>query len=77
MEKYKLIKNVGKGSFGHAVLVKNSQESNNNNLYVIKIINIKKMNTKQREDALNEIKVLKNLHSPFIIRYKESFLKEN
>ena len=46
MDKYNVIKKIGKGSFGHALLVKNTQIQNKNNLFVIKVINIKQMNKK-------------------------------
>ena len=63
---YRKIKQIGKGSFGYAILVRHIQI--NDKLFVMKIIDINKMNSKQREEALNEIKVLKSLENPFIIR---------
>ena len=75
MENYKKVTTIGKGSFGYAVLVRHKKEQKN--FYVMKVINIQKMKPKQQEEAMNEIKVLKSLNNPFIIKYKESFLHQN
>ena len=64
---YRKIKQIGKGSFGYAILVRHIHIQQE--LFVMKIIDINKMNSKQREEALNEIKVLKSLNDPFIIRF--------
>jgi NIMA (never in mitosis gene a)-related kinase len=32
------------------------------------------MDRKQKEDSINEVKVLKSLNHPFIIAYRESFV---
>lgn len=74
MQKYKKVKSIGKGSFGYAVLVRNVEEGDT--LMVMKIIDIEKMNTKQKEESLNEIRCLKALDNPFIIKYKESFIEK-
>ena len=63
---YRKIEQIGKGSFGYAILVRHIHVKDK--LFVMKIIDINKMNSKQREEALNEIKVLKSLENPFIIR---------
>ena len=46
MEKYRKINVVGKGSFGYAVLVENKK---NKKQYIMKIIDISKMDQKQIE----------------------------
>mmetsp|Transcript_5337 Transcript_5337/g.8223 ORF Transcript_5337/g.8223 Transcript_5337/m.8223 type:complete len:164 (+) Transcript_5337:14-505(+) len=71
MEKYRKLKVIGKGSFGFAVLV---QSVNDRQTYVMKIIDVSKMDRKQREDAINEVHVLKAMRHPYIITYKESFM---
>jgi NIMA (never in mitosis gene a)-related kinase 1/4/5 len=71
MEKYRKLKVIGKGSFGFAVLV---QSVADRQTYVMKIIDVSKMDRKQREDAINEVHVLKAMRHPYIITYKESFM---
>ena len=71
MEKYRKLKVIGKGSFGYAVLV---QSVADRKAYVMKIIDVSKMDRKQKEDALNEVHVLKAMRHPYIITYRESFM---
>lgn len=73
MEKYRKLKIIGKGSFGHAILV---QSVNDRKQYVMKVIDVSKMERKQKEDALNEVHVLKAMRHPYIITYRESFMEK-
>lgn len=43
MNNYKKVQKIGKGSFGYAILVRHILEQYPNNLYVMKLINMKKM----------------------------------
>ena len=71
MDKYRKLKVIGKGSFGFAVLVRSVDDRQT---YVMKIIDVSKMDRKQREDAINEVHVLKAMRHPYIVTYKESFM---
>jgi len=71
MEKYRKIRIVGKGSFGHAVL---AESRISHKLYIIKIINISCMDKKKKQETLNEVLVLKELKNPYIVGYRESFI---
>ena len=35
------------------------------------------LNAKERENALNEVRILASIRSPFIISYKEAFIDES
>ncbi|CAK79715.1 unnamed protein product (macronuclear) [Paramecium tetraurelia] len=74
MERYRKIELKGKGSYGQAILVQNKQDRK---FYIMKIIDASKFDIKEKENALNEIDVLKNLHHPCIIEYRESFVDKN
>lgn len=74
MDRYRKIKIVGKGSFGYAVLVHHVSDKTKN--YIMKIIDISKMEKKQRNEALNEVKVLKSMRHPYIVTYRESFIEK-
>jgi NIMA (never in mitosis gene a)-related kinase len=69
---YNKIKEVGSGSFGAAILVKDGQGKQ----YVLKAIDISRMGTKERKDAANEVKVLSSLKHPYIVAYKDSFIED-
>ncbi|KAH0572066.1 Kinase, NEK [Spironucleus salmonicida] len=70
MNRYKEIKTLGKGSFGRAALV---QELSTKKQFVMKIIQISAMKPQEREEALQESKILEKLAHPYITGYKESF----
>lgn len=54
MDRYRKLKVIGKGSFGYAVQV---QSVADRHTYVMKIIDVSKMDRKQREDAINEVSI--------------------
>jgi NIMA (never in mitosis gene a)-related kinase len=66
---YTKIKEIGKGSYGKCALVQDREGKN----FVMKVIDMARMDTKQRKDAINEVKVLSSLKHPYIISYRESF----
>ena len=67
MEKYRKVKIVGKGSFGYAVLVESKKSKKQ---YIMKIIDISKMDKKQIEEALLEVHLLKVMRYPYIVTYR-------
>ena len=67
MDRYRKLKVIGKGSFGYAVLV---QSVADRQTYVMKIIDVSKMDRKQREDAINEV-------SKSFFRLEKSMLANN
>jgi NIMA (never in mitosis gene a)-related kinase len=71
MEKYRKVKMVGKGNFGYAILVQNIQS---HKYYIMKVIDVSKMDNKQKNEALNEVIVLKDMRHPYIVAYRESFM---
>lgn len=73
MEKYRKVKIVGKGSFGYAVLVESKKSKKQ---YIMKIIDISKMDQKQIEEALMEVHLLKVMRYPYIVTYRESFMEK-
>lgn len=70
MEKYVRVKPLGKGSFGAAILIRRKAD---NQLLVVKEVNLTKMSAKEREEARNECKVLQQLNHPNIVRYIEHY----
>ena len=67
-------KNLGKGAFGSVVLVTRKED---HKVYAMKSINIGKLDFKEKEAALNEVRILASLSHPNIIGYKEAFYDEN
>ena len=65
---------LGKGVFGSVSLVTRKRDGN---IYAMKRVNIGKLNKKEKESALNEIRILASLSHPNIIGYKEAFFDES
>ena len=65
---------LGKGVFGSVSLVTRKRDGN---IYAMKRVNIGKLNKKEKESALNEIRILGSLSHPNIIGYKEAFFDEH
>lgn len=71
MEKFTKVRNVGKGNMGACALVRNNED---NKYYVIKQIDLTRMNKKERQQSLNEARLLSSLRHPNVINYVDSFL---
>ena len=41
--------------------------------YALKMVKVKQLDEKEVENALNEVRLLASIRSPFITRYKEAF----
>ena len=65
---------IGKGAFGSVSLV---TRKNDGKIYAMKRVNIGKLNNKEKESSLNEIRILASLSHPNIIGYKEAFFDES
>ena len=68
---YKKISELGQGAYGTAYLV---QDKKYKQYYVMKTIPLKKLNEKERKDALKEASILQNLDHQNIIKFHEVFL---
>ncbi|KAG5182831.1 kinase-like domain-containing protein [Tribonema minus] len=71
MEHYERIKLLGEGSFGKVYLMRHREERK---LLCMKVIKIKNIPRKEREACRMEVELLKRLHHPNIVGYRESFL---
>merc|ERR1719443_1618025 len=66
---YSFVRNIAQGSFGKVVLVQDREQR----LLVMKTIDLGPLDSKQKRDAVNEVKVLSSLRHPYIVSYRESF----
>ncbi|KAH7648386.1 hypothetical protein FG379_000310 [Cryptosporidium bovis] len=72
--KYVKIREVGTGSYGKAVHVKDISRGRD---YVMKSIDISKLSENERKVAINEVKLLSSIRHPYIICFRESFVDGN
>ena len=73
MEKFKIIAKIGEGAYSTVYTVRRLED---NQLYALKKVKIKQLSKKEKQNALNEIRILASIKSPNIISYKESFVDE-
>jgi len=70
---YSMIKTVGQGSFGAAVLVQHTCDKSRDTKAIVKMIDLSRASKQEKDDALKESGVLSSLKHPYIVRYRESF----
>ena len=67
---FKKEKILGKGSFGSVYLVRRRQD---NKIYALKTVILEKLNKKEQENSVNEVRILASVNHPNVIGYKEAF----
>ena len=73
MERFKVIGKIGEGAYSTVYTVKRLEDEK---IYALKKVKIKKLSNKEKNNALNEVRILASVNSPYIIGYKESFIDE-
>ena len=74
MNGFEIIKKIGNGTFSVVYKVRRKLD---NNIYALKKVKLIKLKEKERQAALNEVRILASIKSPFIISYKEAFIEES
>ena len=73
MNRYKVVKTIGEGSYGQAFLC---TENKTHKDVIIKELNITQQEPKVRESSLNEAKILSKLNNHNIVKFIESFIEK-
>ena len=63
-------KELGKGTFGSVYLVRRKED---NKIYALKTVKFEKLNKREQENSLNEVRILASVNHPNVIGYKEAF----
>ena len=72
---YQIMKNLGQGTYGDVFQV---QKKNTNDIYVIKIIYLEKLQKEKELELVNqEAKILSLIDSDFVVKYYDFFKEEN
>jgi NIMA (never in mitosis gene a)-related kinase len=74
LDDFEVIKKLGEGAFSSVWLVRRRSDNEN---YAMKKIKICSLTQREKENALNEVRILASIESPYIIGYKEAFLDED
>ena len=64
---------IAKGSFG---VVYKAVRKDNGRVYALKQVNITNMNRAEREEAVDEARVLAEMDSKYVIKYYDCFLED-
>ena len=73
MKDFDIIKQLGKGAFASVFLVRRKEDKN---IYALKRVTIDKLNKKELDNSLNEVRILASIKHINIIGYKEAFFDE-
>lgn len=64
----------GQGSFSEVYQVK---RTNDNTLYAMKKVKMGKLSRNEKQNALNEVRILASVNHPNVIGYKEAFFDDS
>lgn len=65
---------IGEGSFSEVYLVLRVSD---NQIYAMKKVKLQKLSSKEKENALNEVRILASISHPNVIGYKEAFFEDS
>jgi len=64
---------IGDGAYSEVFKVKRLSDGN---VYALKKVKMGKLSTKEKENALNEVRLLASVHHPNVVGYKEAFFED-
>ncbi|RYG63682.1 hypothetical protein EON64_15435 [archaeon] len=74
LKDFEIVSRLGAGSFGTVFKVRRYADKH---FYVIKDVRIAELGHKEQADAINEVKILAQLKSPYVVRYFDSFIEND
>ena len=70
---FEIIKKVGEGAYSDVFKVKRKSDGL---IYALKKVKFSNLSTKEKENAINEVRILASIKHPNVIQYKEAFIDE-
>lgn len=70
---FQIIKRLGEGAYSSVYHVKRNLDGQ---IYALKKVRMGKLSDKEKENALNEVRILASINHKSICRYYEAFIEE-
>ena len=70
---FTIIKKLGDGAYSSVFKVKREKDSD---IYALKKVKMLNLSDKEKENALNEVRILASIDHPNVIGYKDAFIDE-
>lgn len=70
---FQIISRIGEGSYSSVYKVRRISDDKE---YALKKVKLNGLSEKEKENALNEVRILASISNPYIIGYKEAFFDE-
>ena len=74
LKEFQILNRLGEGSFSSVWKAKRLSDGKE---YAMKKVKMGKLSEKEKQNALNEVRILASIQSPYIIGYKEAFLDDS
>jgi len=74
MQNFQVLKKLGDGAFSSVHQVKRTSDGT---LYAMKKVKMGKLSEKEKQNAVNEIRILASINHPNVIAYKEAFFENS
>jgi NIMA (never in mitosis gene a)-related kinase len=70
---FQIIKKLGDGAYSSVYKVRRAED---NDVYALKKVKMLNLSEKEKENALNEVRILASIEHQNVIQYKEAFMDE-
>mmetsp|Transcript_22916 Transcript_22916/g.35254 ORF Transcript_22916/g.35254 Transcript_22916/m.35254 type:complete len:112 (-) Transcript_22916:2256-2591(-) len=71
IDDFEIIKKVGDGAYSNVFKILRKADGQ---IYALKKVKLGSMSQKERENAINEVRILASVKHPNVIQYKEAFV---
>jgi NIMA (never in mitosis gene a)-related kinase len=72
IEAFEFLKKLGEGAYSSVYKVRRKAD---NEMYALKKVKMKNLSSKEKQNSLNEVRILASINHPNVISYKEAFFE--
>ncbi len=74
MKDFKILSTIGEGAYS---VVYKAIRTVDDKMYALKKVKLTNLTHKEKQNALNEVRILASLNTSYVISYKETFFEES